>query len=379
MKDTPATHPAAIDAWELHLQDQVKVSARVFTFDMDDGPERAPLAGFDLLNDAIQTLDQELKNAFQTADAAAIKNQATHRTLAKWAIWTGAGALLLAIVQPALAETLPDWKVKAGWLEGVAAVTGLVAVLLGTFAKINNHWFIQRHRAERLRMLKFLALGRPELWCGNKSEWKEWLRARMDDIAAITTIQQVKQWAESGEAEVVEPSPPPCTKPPAVVCAYSTYYRWKRVEFQAAYFHNQAETFRRQSRLLIHLPLPLFFMSIGAVGVHFFAEWMGGRALAAENGPGHFWHQVGIWALAVAALLPVCGLCVRVWLGAFEHIRSANLFEAKGRALSALSAQLERDQADLGATIRHVAHIEHFLEHEHREWLRLLLEAEWFL
>jgi len=61
-------------------------------------------------------------------------------------------------------------------------------------------------------MLKFLALGRPELWCGNKSEWKEWLRARMDDIAAITTIEQVKQWAESGEAEVVEPLPPPCAK-----------------------------------------------------------------------------------------------------------------------------------------------------------------------
>jgi hypothetical protein len=54
-------------------------------------------------------------------------------------------------------------------------------------------------------------------------------------------------------------------------------------------------------------------------------------------------------------------------------------FRGKTRALFEDSKKLQSDEGDLAKTMHHIAHLEHFLENEHREWLRLLLDAEWFI
>ena len=378
MDQSPELGAAPEAAWNEHLKAGLADPKRAYSFDMDDAPEERALAQVGPLSEALRLINAALGEPFQTSDSAALRNQATHRKLAKWAMWTGASAVLLAIVQPALTETLPDLRIKAAWLEAIAAFSGFVAVLLGLRVKTNNRWFVERHRAERLRMLKFLALGRPELWCGDTAAWRAWIDEQVRAIMGVQTIEQVKLWAESGNAEVELPPPPACVPPPAALASASTYYRWKRVEYQASYFNKQAAKYREQTRRLTRLPLPLFFLSILAVGVHFAAGWMNAHAAAAPAAL-HAWHATEVWALAVAAVLPVCGLCIKAWLGAFEHTRSASLFGAKARALLQLSNQLRQDQDDLTATMRHIAHAEHFLAQEHREWLRLLLEAEWFL
>ncbi len=375
----PATKPAP-DPWEDHLRQQLAVPDRAYTLDMDDAPEQAHLAQFGVLNDAIQFLNQEVTKLYQAADQAARKHQGRHRHLARWAIWTGAVSVMLAIVQPALKEASNEWSGRVLWLEGAAVLIAVIAVGFGLKAKFDSQWFVQRHVAERLRMLKFQALGQAELWCGNFPAWESWVRGQIQTIRQITSIGQVKQWAEGGEAEPFEPIPPPCALGAPLLRAYSSYYCWKRVKFQSTYFKRQAETFRQRSQPLAHLGLPLFFLTIAAAVLHFAADW---RAHVAETdhaeSAAHLWHSVGLWALTAAALLPVAGLCVRAWLGAFEHTRSASLFEAKSRALESLSGQLRQDGGDLAKTMHHIAHVEHFLEHEHREWLRLMLEAEWFL
>ena len=362
------------------MRQQLSAPGRAFTLDMEDEPEIPQLAQFGVLNDAIQFLNHEVARAYRAADEAALQHQRHHRQLARWAISTGAAAVMLAIVQPALKSAPDSWRGFVVWLELAAVVIGVIAVVFGLKAKFDSQWFIQRHVAERLRMLKFRALGRAELWCGNRAGWEDWVRGQIAAILAITSIEQVKEWAAGGEAEPDEPQPPPCTLSAPVLRAYSIYYRWKRVEFQSAYFKKQAEEFRKQSKPVAHLGRPLFFLTITAGALHFFADW---RAHVAETAhaesTAHAWHAIGVWALAAAALIPVGGLCVRAWTGAFEHARSASLFEAKRRALVTLSGQLDKDCGDLPKTMHHIAHIEHFLEHEHREWLRLLLEAEWFL
>lgn len=378
MNTPPIPTATTPDPWEEHLSQQLILSDRAYTFDMDDGPEQVPLAQCVVLNDAIQFLNREVGEVYRDADQQAIAFQGTHRFLAKWAIWTGALAVMLAIAQPALTRTLPEWAGKAAWLEGAAVMAGVFAVVFGLLAKFGNKWFVRRHVAERLRMLKFLALGQSELWCGKKAEWEAWVRGQIETILKIKSIEQVKHWAESVKAEPDEPKPPQCAVDPAEVCAYSTYYQWKRVKFQAAYFNNQTQKYRNKSWFLVRVPLPLFFLSIGAVGLHFFADLMGGAKVAGGT-ESIGWHEVGVWALTAAALLPVASLCVRAWLGAFEHVRSASLFAAKRQALISLSDQLTQDRGDLATTMHHIAHVEHFLENEHGEWLRLLLEAEWFL
>jgi hypothetical protein len=44
-----------------------------------------------------------------------------------------------------------------------------------------------------------------------------------------------------------------------------------------------------------------------------------------------------------------------------------------------IDVTLRQRVGDFEKTLYHIAHIEQFLADEHREWLRLLQETEWFL
>ena len=52
---------------------------------------------------------------------------------------------------------------------------------------------------------------------------------------------------------------------------------------------------------------------------------------------------------------------------------------AKHQAMHKAVARLGNGTDELPVILAHIRHDELFLEQEHREWLRLLLDAEWFL
>jgi hypothetical protein len=360
--------------WDEHLQAQLREPSRRYDMDMVDGPEHKYLITYGELHDALTFLRAVVAVPYNVANSAAGAHQRRHRWLARTAILTGAGALMLAILQLGLLNTNPSWTEPAAYMEVVAAIAGVIAVAVGATAKFDRHWFIQRHLAERLRMLKFRSLGQPDLWCGKTEAWKKWVTDQVGQVREIAGIEAVKSWAEGDAAAPLEPIPADCVADSEVLCAYSNYYRWKRVEFQAAYFSIQAAKYRR-ARPLARLGLPLFFMAITAVVIHIIADIISHHIVSTRGQAA--WHLLAVWALVLAAMLPVVNLCVRAWLGAFEHLRSASLFEAKHHALIHISGQLDAECGKLPQMTRIVAHVEHFLEHEHREWLRLMLEAEW--
>lgn len=370
----------ALEAWNTYLKSQLGESSRGYTFDMDDTPERNRLAAFGIMGEALEFLNTALFPKYAEADRLALHHQRRHRCLAKTAILTGVFAVAFAVVQLALASVHPQWKSVPGWLEALAAISAAFAVIVGFVAKFNRQWFIRRHVAERLRLLRFRALGFAELWCGEFDLWKRSVQGEIDAILKISTLKDVEDWATSGDAEPFEPVPSRCAHDPAVLGAFRRYYQWKRVAFQASYFGRQAEKLRKYARPLAHLGLPFFILGMLAVALHFGADFAAHRAdLAGRKETAHRLHEAGMYALALAALLPLASLGVRAWLGAFEPVRNASLFEAKQRALKSVSDQLARDSGGIANTMHHIAHVEHFLEHEHREWLRLMLEAEWFL
>jgi hypothetical protein len=158
------------------------------------------------------------------------------------------------------------------------------------------------------------------------------------------------------------------------------YYRIKRLDFQANYFKTRHDTYARQTGGWRHLNLPLFLASVFFVLAHFAAEFWDHHLQSVGDPHGaQVWYNIAIWCVVLAAVLPVLGIGVRAWFAAFELPRSASLFAAKHRALVRASAHLQEDSTDIAATLRHMAQSEHFLEHEHREWLRLLSDSEWFL
>ncbi len=349
-------------------------------FDMlDDDDDLALVASWPVLHDALTWLHEHVGKPYETADSAALSYQTSHRRIGRTAIVAGTAAIVLAIVQLALKQSWPQLLWGAGLLEVIAVVAGLISVCSGLWWKYDRQWLQQRHRAERLRMLKFQSLARPELWRDDLERWQAWVNEHRQRIDSVSDFSDIEAWCHEGRAEI-DPLSTEQVSDPARVRALAAYYLRKRVNYQACYFKKQSARHAKQVGRLRHFGLPLFFASVISVLVHFGADVRAHTLIEiGQTDAAQWWELIAVWALALAAALPVIGVGVRTWTTAMEHARSASLFAAKHQALVRVHKHIEQDATDSTAVMRHIAHVEYFLENEHREWLRLLLDAEWFL
>jgi hypothetical protein len=367
-----------LDQLEKHLVAHMVVEERSPTYDMCDHPEKSVLEPVPALHSALQWLDEKVTMPWRTADQKALRSQSQHRLLAQTAILTGTAAIVLAIIQLSIKLTWHRWTGIAVILEAAAVIAAVIAVAVGLTAKYNRQWLGQRHLAERLRMLKFRTLG--EILRLDMTRWQNWVQEQLDELKGANEFERVTQWSEEGEVEPYDPRFTSSTLDPNSTKALTVYYRIKRLDFQANYFKSRHDTYIRQTGGWLHLSLPFFLASVFCVLAHFGAEFLERRLHAAGDvHAAEVWYIIAIWSVALAAVIPVLGVGVRAWFAAFELPRSASLFAAKHRALVRASAHLQEDSNDPAATLRHITQSEHFLEHEHREWLRLLSESEWFL
>lgn len=140
------------------------------------------------------------------------------------------------------------------------------------------------------------------------------------------------------------------------------YYREKRLSFQAAYFKQQSERDVRRDEWWRALPHWLFTASVAIVLVHLLIE-------------------TPRYLTALAALLPVLGSGIRTWRSAHEGTRNMSRFRAKHVALSNIEQRLRSnriaDYPEAESVLSDLWCAEQIMESEHREWLRLMLEAEW--
>lgn len=385
----PVVLPAPVEKLHSHLSRRLADPKRASAFDMDDETDAESIRDLPLLNNALEFLNAQLRSPYRAADQKAVEDQRMHRNLARTAIVAGGASIICAILQLALSTTATPGSlaVLLRAFEGFAVLLGVVAVAVGVYAKYDHEWLIERHKAERLRMLKFSAFGRPEFWEQDTGPWKRWVEKQIAEIDAVQSVKQLELWTNAGRVEPFNFTPP-SEHPDVMDPAIAKYYRIKRVDFQSAYFITQANKLGKHSRKLSKWGLPLFLLSVGAVLFHFAAEFL-------EHNH-EKWHipidevtlrNAGIWFLALAVLLPTISLCIRAWIGAFEFARSSYLFEAKHNALAmtsqnmidSITAEKVAANSTYVDTMRHVANVEHFLEHEHREWLRLMMSAEWFI
>lgn len=377
--------PDPIDQLKDHLASQVVVKARETDFDMDDAPEVTVLSPFDELQGALFWLESKLTQPWRICDREALRCQSRHRRLARVAIGTGTAAIILAILQLSTKLTLliePAWpsQLTTGALifEAVAVVAALVAVGVGIVTKFDRRWLGQRHLAERYRTLKFRAL--LELCFKDRSAWQLWVEEKIDELKGADQFAVINLWSKGGE---IEPRTMPSdsnTPDPVLVKSLTIYYIFKRLDFQANYFRDRRQTYERQTGKWRHLNLPFFLMSALFVLAHFALEFRAtGLRIAGSEESARAWEVAGGWCVALAAIIPILGLGIRAWFAAFELPRNASLFAAKHRALLHARRHVEEDFGKVLPALYHIAWAEHFLEHEHREWLRLLLETEWFL
>jgi len=376
----PAPPPDPLPLLNAGLEAAAKFRELGGDFDMEDGPEANLLAPFPELHAALTWLGENVTAPWRAADTAALGHQDKHEKLAKTAILAGTAAIVLAVLQLALKLSLPGFAALAAWVEGVTVLAGVAAVAVGLLAKFDHQWLGQRHKAERLRMLKFQSLGRSDLWRGNLTRWQQWVRDRITELEGVEDIQQMEKWSGHDDPDPLEDGPAVAPHGDAtnISCALAIYYRYKRLKSQAAYFKSKGDVARGNWALRCHqLQLPLFFASICCVLLHFCADVVASHV--EDGAAAHVWEMVALWGIVLAAVLPVIGVGVRTYSSAFELSRKARSFEGKHQAMLRAAVRLEPCEKDLSSVLAQIHRNEALFELEHREWLRLLLDVEWFL
>lgn len=347
-------------------------------FDMDDGPEMAMLADHPTLRDALDTLKEEIAPAFAECDRAAGSMQGHHTRMVKVAAFFGPMAVVAAIWQltaKAAGDNESWFHDAAEWVEYVGVGLGLAAIMIGVVLRLQHGWLVNRHKAESLRVLKFRMLADARLWCGDRHLWHDALK---DEVAKIQRVTHRSLRARAKHDDIVPPRPElaACQVPRDALDALSGYFLAKRVDWQLGYFQSKSEEMESAGRILRRGPQFCFWAGIGCVVAHYTIK----HRMHLENDG-----DLKPWALAflaLAAALPVIGTGFRAVRLAREHSRSALLFAAKAAALTRLRARLVNLKCAPGTETERILEmlnrVEDFLEAEQREWLRLMLETEWF-
>ncbi len=337
--------------------------------DMHDSPQDMPPS--QPLRDALVLCQKTVEPAYRQADALALRHQRYHRLLTVAAAVFGTTAVLLAIVQ--LSNLFRGmWPVQ---LSGIAVSFALIAVIAGLVSSQRLNWLLERHKAERYRLLKFRFLIDPVLWSGQEEKAKARMKRFTDEVADITALnrQALRRWID--EDEVPEaPAPPPSKTDEKIIRNLVNYYQKKRLGVQMDYFAVRARRNVRMHQYTWFLPPLFFFSSVLAVSGHFIYD-----IVVSAHGSQVEVTTSNLFVLFVvlAAAFPVIGAGVRTLRTAYEFARNNSRFRAKLVALKSLAERLQQGN-DLEAIFRDLWSCEQILESEHREWLRLMIEGEWF-
>lgn len=345
-------------------------------YDMIDSDEEIALLKTPLSDALIKCRDVIIKR-YNSADTSAMQEQKLHRIITLCAVLFGTVAVLFAILQLLfvilqLLHFIPSvvWPM---WVEIPAAVLALVAVIRGLSQALQRKWLLERHKAERFRLLKFRSLIDLDLWNGKMDVWTDRLSEQANEIVRLTERSLRKCIIEQKKSRFPLGTTTGSVLHDDALPSLIDYYRDKRIRVQMDYFKQRTGEYTKFDRYLRCLPTACFFLSVLFVFGHFLIDFL----IKILFHSGHGVNIYSILLIVLAASMPVVGAGIRTLRSANEFARSAHLFSAKYLALQHFDERLAGEGT--GVEILHILrHCEHFLEVEHCEWMRLMSEAEWF-
>ena len=336
-------------------------------YDLDD--DEADLKQWPHLRSLLVAFQKTLRPVYDTADQAAMRQQKRHGWLVWWAAICGTLAVLCAIFE--LSEILPFSGHVVGMIELISATVAIVVVGLGIWSALHPAWLLKRFLAEQCRFIKFHLLLNPAKWHGRSDEEVRALVERALQPLRKPEIHLMHEWL-TWKCQLVDRfDAVPANLPDEVAKEVASYYEDKRLLEQQLYFDRQAKKRHRWERLTRGVSPWCFFLSIIAAFLHFAFEWRGG-----EDHHG-FMHTAARISMLLAASLPVLAAGVRTIRAAHEFGRNQLRFEAMAHYLSVIQKDIAR-QSSSAAVISLLREAETGLDAEHRAWLRLMIEAEWF-
>lgn len=346
---------------------------------------------------------KQLREKYLEADDKARRYQKRHKRSIWFVAAFGMVAVICAILQLSSGNIagagLPQIESFNGWIETVEFFSALLAlggIVINWKCQLNERWLLERHKAERFRLLKFSTLIDPALLSGLDSDveaWEAGLRSKLKEIEELSH-DGMERWAQDAYAQALRFEV--VARPIDVegLRELITYYQNKRLEKQKSYFYGQWKRGLRGDWSTKLSSLLLFFLSIGFALLHGIIGFIGKLLHSSHLVPESYVVNIERATLALillAALFPVVVAGLKTLRSAFEFSRNNMRFHSMYLALSELHERLLKHKEDLLQKVTKTELIireeviytdlwwcEHLLETEHREWLRLMVDAEWF-
>ncbi len=335
-------------------------------------------------------------------DQEAIRLQERHKVAVFVAAAAGTTAVVLAILQ------LPFGKVETNSLlnlEVICLIAAAITVLLGAIHSLDHRWREHRFKAEQYRKLKFRFLPDAARWlAASEEERAEHLSKYISGIHGANR-DVIKEWIH-WKKEILPVLETPEAKLDANLAGELVdYFRQKRLVPQRRYFHDRGHQLHRTESIVRYVGPGLFFASVICALTHAAIHIMGkshATAVAEKTS-----HELGKeaakiggeissdastkakqpddkkdpdWAIVLAlgaAIIPVFAAGIRTIRGAFEFGRNSLRFESMAHHLELLLDELDKAKSP-EAKLAILRRGEHAMEGEHRAWMRLMMEAEWF-
>jgi hypothetical protein len=337
--------------------------------DMVDVP--GELDRWPLLRDRLERCRAVLSEPYTSADREALYQQRHHRWITLIAVLFGTLALLVALFELTDKDLVghPDLLLA---IDLGATLIAVAAVTLGIIAGRQRRWLVERHKAERFRMARFQCIVDAVLWGGSPDDLERRLHQlgrQGQDIGALDHAA-LHNWIK--DDQILDVPAPAGAIDPDTLKQLAGYYAARRLDTQMEFFSRRAEGNETWDWWTRHLPPILFFGSVGLALAHFVYD------LVSWAWPGlDLPSTSSVWLVVLAAALPIISAAIRTYRTAKEYGRNSIRYRGKLVALRRLAERLEKEK-DPDAIVRDLWCCEQILESEHREWLRLMIESEWY-
>jgi hypothetical protein len=366
--------------------------------EMYDGEEDLGAPG--RLGEFLRFCEAKILRPYQEADHRALGNQKIHRRVILAAAWLTTATLLVTAFNTVFHDVIQrtTWTLVA---ELVFASATAAVVYLGLRGHWQKKWLLDRYRAERYRLAKFELLTSASFWADGSTDWRPALETELKEIA---DLDDGKLDDEARKEQIARlPSLTDCAAvAPEDLDRLLSYYKRRRLVLQINYFEGVAH--RKKSPWLLPFWLPAFFFaSMICVVVHLGLDLIG-RAPGAHHSE---IREAGSMAFLFLSLtLPLVLSGMRLRHTANEVARNQNRSFARSEGLGKIAKRLGglpegllvrvtetvvrrstrellvstkiEGPADAAFVFSHLALAEQILESDQREWLRLMLEAEWY-
>lgn len=366
--------------------------------EMFDGEE--DLAAPGRLGEFLRYCEGRILRPYEDADRRALHNQWAYRFVILAAAVLTTATLVVTTLNTVFSEASARTTAFL-WTELAFALASAAIVAVGLKGRWQKKWLLDRYRAERYRLAKFELVTSAEFWARGSEDWRPQLDSLIDGIAGLdddSLDDEARQERIARLPSLADSAAVPADDLGRVLA----YYKRRRLAVQINYFARVAR--RKRSVWLLSFWLPaVFFTSMICVAGHLVLELL---VRSRASSPSEAREAISRALLFLSLMLPLLFAGMRLRHTANEVARNQNRSIARREGLLEIARRIGGVPEDLlvqiTETLRqpspgtlvlstrvagppdaafvfsHLALAEQILEADQREWLRLMLDAEWF-